>query len=117
MGNIIHLAVDTERSGTGVGRERGDDRSRFGAFFVRGAETAIYRRDLVSVQRDPASQAIAARAAAIGPGPRRGAALVEERVDGRPHRLGPGHEHDGARHTPRVDPRPAPPPYGRRPHT
>src|SRR3546814_12991624 len=107
MGNIIHLAVDTERSGTGVGREGGDDRARFGAFFVRGAETAIDRRDLVGMDRDPASKAIAARAAAIGLEPCRVAEIGVERVAGSNPRRGRGIEAERARPPLGVGPAPA----------
>src|SRR3546814_14415365 len=63
---------------------------------LRGAETAIDRRDLVGMDRDPASKAIAARAAAIGLEPCRVAEIGVERVDGSNPRRGRGIEAERA---------------------
>src|SRR3546814_13630572 len=74
---------------------------------LRGAETAIDRRDLVGMDHDPASKAIAARAAAIGLEPCRVAEIGVERVDGSNPRRGRGIEAERARQPIGVGPAPA----------
>ncbi len=52
MGDIVHLAVDTERARIRPGGERGDDPARLLELPLRRREAAINGRDLVDMDRD-----------------------------------------------------------------
>src|SRR6202140_2273288 len=61
MRHVVHLAVDTERSGVGLGRKGRDDTARMRQIGVRRREAFVDRRDLIGMNRDAPDKAIPPR--------------------------------------------------------
>ena len=80
MRNIIHFAVDPQRSRIGLCGKGVDDHLGFCNFRFGRREAAIDNRNLIGMDGDPASEAIASRIAAIAFQPLRIAEISIERV-------------------------------------